>query len=90
MARCEIRGMKEEDILKLGRMAKKKGISREEYLRRIIHKHLLENDIKAEMDRYEGAIKTMIDVIENNSERLEELTEVVRRLEISYREENMY
>lgn len=80
MARCEVRGMKDEDILKLGRLAKKNGLSREEYLRRIIQKHLLENGVKAEIDRYEGLIKIMVDAMENNSERLEGLTAAVTRL----------
>lgn len=80
MTRCEVRGMKDEDLLKLGRMAKKNGLSREEYLRRIIQKHLLENGVKAEIDRYEGLIKIMLDAMENNSERLEGLTAAVTRL----------
>ena len=36
MSRCDIRGLTEEEIVKLDRLAKHKHLSREEYLRRII------------------------------------------------------
>lgn len=81
MGRCEIRGIEDEVILKLGRLAKQKGISREEYLRRIIQKHVLESGIREEKERYEIIVDAMMDAIERNSEQLEELTEAVRSLE---------
>lgn len=81
MARCDIRGMNEEEILKLDRLAAKKNISREEYLRRLVRRHLLSNEIKETENRYENLVNIVADVVQNNADRMEELTKVIRGLE---------
>lgn len=78
MAKIEIKGLNTEDVVKLNRLAAEKGISREEYMRRLIRKHLLESDIKIIENRYENLVKTVAEVIKDNSEKMEELIEVLK------------
>lgn len=75
-----IRDMRKEDVLKLERLAKEKCISREEYLRRVIQIHLSTSSIKELENKYENLLHVITDAIENNSERLEELTELVKEM----------
>lgn len=69
-----IRDIAKEDVVKLERLAKEKSISREEYLRRVIRAHSSASSIKEVENKYENFLHLITDAIENNSERLEELT----------------
>lgn len=73
-----IRGLKDEEIVKLNRLAASKGLSREEYLRQVIRTHLLQGEIQSIENRYENLVKTLLDVIEHNTEQMEELAELLQ------------
>ena len=80
MSRCDIRGLTEEEIVKLDRLAKGKHLSREEYLRRIIRLHLLQPEANNIEEKYQNLVSLMTDVVQNNAERLEEVLETVKEL----------
>ena len=90
MAKIEIKGMNTEDVVKLNRLAAEKGISREEYMRRLIRKHLLESDIKVVENRYENLVKTIAEVIKDNSEKMNELIGILKIGEDEDDEEEFY
>lgn len=75
-----IRNLDKEDLVKLDRLAAKKHISREEYLRRIIHGHVLSSELREVESRYESLVNVIVDVVQNNSEKLEQLERSIEKL----------
>lgn len=72
------RGLKKEEVVKLDRLAASKQISREEYVRRIIRKHLLEAELRETENKYENLVRLVADVVQNNSEKMQELIELIK------------
>lgn len=73
----KIRGLEEEEINKLDRLAKSKSISREEYLRRLIKTHLIIPEIKSVQEKYENLVEVMMEILEVNSELLEDTRKIL-------------
>lgn len=76
-----VRNLNKEDVVKLDRLAAEKNISREEYLRRIIHGHVLSSELREVESKYESLVNVIADAIENQSEKIEMLTRTIRGLQ---------
>lgn len=75
-----IRGLGKEEIMKLNRLAASSNISREEYLRRIVKTHLLAGRLKEVEDKYGNLVQTVADVVQDNTEQLEEMNRLIYKL----------
>lgn len=71
--RCEIRGLYDEEVVKLDRLAAQRGVSREEYLRRIVRTHLIERGIKEVENKYENLVQMIMETVQSNTETIEDL-----------------
>ena len=75
-----IRGLEKEEIMKLNRLAASSNISREEYLRRLVKTHLLANRLKEVEDKYGNLVRIVADVVQDNTEQLEEMNKLINKL----------
>ena len=68
-----LRGLKREELDKLSRLAAEKNMSREAYLRNLVRIHLMEPELRETEDRYEILVQQMLDGVQKNKEKLDEL-----------------
>ena len=79
MSNFVVRGIHKEELVKLDRLAKERKVSREEYVRRVLRQHLMSQDIKNIENKYENLVEVMLDVIQNNTEQIERMMELLER-----------
>lgn len=75
-----VRNLGKDELDKLDRLARRNRVSREEYVRRIIRLHLLQPEANNIEEKYQNLVSLMTDVVQNNTERLEEVLETVKEL----------
>lgn len=75
-----IRGIDDAAASRLTQLAKKKGISRESYIRMYLESLAVLDDMKQLDYKYEGLVKEMAAVIENNTNELKSVMETVNSL----------
>lgn len=68
-----IRNVDEELILKIDRLARKKGQSRSAYIRDMIQSHCIIDEIKSTESKYESIIEKLMFVISENTAALNEV-----------------
>lgn len=68
-----IRNMDEAVVLKLDSMAKKRGMSRSEYLRGILMNYAYSSEIKELDNRYQELFKIVLDSLEGNGQIMHEI-----------------
>lgn len=68
-----IRNVDADIALKLTSMAKKRGMTRSEYIKSTLTSHVYSREIKEIDDRYQELFKIVIEVIEGNSQLLREI-----------------
>lgn len=73
-----IRNMDEAVVLKLDSMAKKRGMSRSEFLRGILMNYAYSSEIKELDNRYQELFKIVLDSLEGNSHIMHEILEELR------------
>lgn len=66
-----IRNVSPDVGLKLSHIAKKKKISREEYLRELLLQVTIEEDLKIVENKYENLVRDLADMIEVTNQQLE-------------------
>ena len=67
----KIRNVPNHVVARLDFYAKKKGISREQYLRNELETIAMSSEMRATEDRYENLIKSLLEIVEHNNEVLE-------------------
>lgn len=77
MKDLHVRDIEEGVLHGVDRLAKKHNMSRSEYVRQLLKNKTLENDILAIQERYESLVKTILDVLELQTERMNEILEKV-------------
>ncbi len=85
-----IRNLTEEEAVKLKRLAEDAGISREEYVRRILRRHLLAGGVKEVEEKYANLVLLTADVVENNTRQLEEIMEKLEEMKTDGQEDIPY
>ena len=75
-----VRNLGKDELDKLDRLARRNRVSREEYVRRIIRLHLLQPEANNIEEKYQNLVSLMTDVVQNNTEGLEEVLETVKEL----------
>ena len=78
MARIDVRGLDKDVVNKIDTMASKRGMSRESFVRNILSDLVIEAELKAIENKYENLVHTMMEVIQNNTEELDELAELIK------------
>lgn len=69
-------------IKKIDELAKKKKISRAEYLRQTIQARAVLEAVNDTSDRYERLVQSMIQIVIDNTEAIEQVGEYMRKGEI--------
>lgn len=81
MGYIQVRNMPEETICRLDTMAKKKGMSREQFLRERIKAITLETELKNQEDRFSGLVNLLVERLEENNQVMQEVVDCLERLE---------
>ncbi|WP_287971337.1 hypothetical protein [Blautia sp.] len=81
MGYIQVRNMPEETICRLDTMAKKKGMSREQFLRERIKAITLETELKNQEDRFSGLVNLLVERLEENNQVMQEMVDCLERLE---------
>lgn len=63
----KIRNVSDEEVLQLDRKAKKKGVSREEFLRQVISNIAIEDELLAQQTYHKEVLDRLIDAVEINT-----------------------
>lgn len=58
---------------KLSELAKRKKISRPEYIRQFLHHHAVMDEVNAYSDKYDRLVQTLLQVVTNNTEQMERI-----------------
>lgn len=58
---------------KLSELAKRKKISRPEYIRQLLHHHTVMDEVNAYGDKYDRLVQTLLQVVTNNTEQMESI-----------------
>jgi hypothetical protein len=76
MPNITIKGLKKNTKSKLADKAKNAGLSEQEYLRRLLDKHVIADEVEGVQSDYEELCKTVLAVLEKNTETLREFIRV--------------
>lgn len=73
MADVKIRNIEKETVQKIDTMAAQVKLSREAYLRKYIRLLSISNEIIETEERYVNLVRLIVDVLQNNTERMDKL-----------------
>lgn len=73
MSEILIRDIDNQILSKLDYMAKKKGISRNKYIKGVLTNYAIASEVKALDSKYQELMKIVIDTIEGNTQILHEI-----------------
>lgn len=72
-----IRQLNDNTIAMLSKLAKKKNISREEYVRQLLESHVQSDVVNFEVNRYEELVKSNLEIIRINTELMGQVRELL-------------
>lgn len=72
-----IRQLNDNTIAILSKLAKKKNISREEYVRQLLESHVQSDVVNFEVNRYEELVKSNLEIIRINTELMGQVRELL-------------
>ena len=75
-----IRQLNDNTIAMLSKLAKKKNISREEYVRQLLESHVQSDVVNFEVNRYEELVKSNLEIIRINTELMRQVRELLEEL----------
>lgn len=75
-----IRQLNDNTIAMLSKLAKKKNISREEYVRQLLESHVQSDVVNFEVNRYEELVKSNLEIIRINTELMGQVRELLDEL----------
>lgn len=81
MGCIQVRNLPDEIIYKLDSMAKKKKMSREQFLRERLKAMTLEIELKSQEDRFAGIVDVLLERLEENNLVMQDAVECMERLE---------
>lgn len=74
-----VRRMDPVVMRKLSELAEKSGISRPEYIRRLLRREAVLDEVNSNSDRYDRLVQTLVTVVSKNTEVLESVIEKMSR-----------
>lgn len=75
MRDLHIRDVPKEVILKIDRLARRHQMSRSEYIRHLLRNKAMEGEVLAVQERYESLVKSVIEVLEIQTEKMNQILE---------------
>ncbi|MEK4448622.1 hypothetical protein N1I81_22570 [Bacillus sp. FSL M8-0052] len=76
MANITIKGVSENTKTRLADKAKKAGLSEQKYLKKLLDTHVIAEEVEGVQSTYEELCKTVLTVVEKNTEVLREFIRV--------------
>lgn len=80
MGRIDVRGINDEYILKLDRLASRKKLSRSEYVRCVLQSHVMKSELEETENKYIQLVQLMSEVSEVNAQKLEQIADGVEEI----------
>ena len=80
MGRIDVKGIEEPVYQTIRSKAKKANISDAEYVRRVLNNDYLVDELAAAEGRYKALVMQVVDTLQNNNQRIQELTDSIDQL----------
>ena len=79
MGRLDVREIDDSILVRLDEMARKRNLSRSDFVRKVLTDMALFGEIRAVEDKYENLVLLVAETVEQNREELRELKETIER-----------
>lgn len=79
MGRLDVREIDDSILVRLDEMARKRNLSRSDFVRKVLTDMALFGEIRAVEDKYENLVLLVAETVEQSREELRELKETIER-----------